>query len=94
MNLPGYLHSFEADARKSSDSPNQPPNAISGRALDGNFLACLPLKQDGSNAAYKIKASKSGWLLQPTMIFDVCENGQPRKYKFFAEKVGTEAVDT
>jgi hypothetical protein len=94
MSLPDYMHSFEEDAKKSSDNPNSPPNSISGGSLDKNFVACLPKKQDGSNAAYKIKADKSGWILQPTVIFEVCENGQPRKYKFFAEKVGTDAVDT
>ena len=89
--MPSYMHSFEKDARKQSANPHSPPNAISGTALDNNFAACLPKKQDGNNAAYKIKADKDGWILQPTVIFDVCENGRPRKYKFFAEKSGVQA---
>ena len=89
MDLPSYMHSFLRDAQKQSENPNQPPNAISGTALDGNFAACLPLKLDGNNTPYKVKADSQGWLLQPTVVFDVCENGKARKYKFFAERVGT-----
>jgi hypothetical protein len=88
--LPGYMHSFASDARKASNNPSQPPNAISGGALDKNFRSCLPLESTGSNEPYKVIADENGWRLDGTMVFDVCENGQPRKYRFFAQKIGAE----
>lgn len=88
MNLPSYMHKFSEDARKTSTSPGSAPNAISAGALDKNFRACLPLESTGNNMPYIVVADDSGWTLEGTFIFDVCENGQPRPYRFFAQRVG------
>jgi hypothetical protein len=88
MNLPGYMHKFSEDARKSSREPGEPPNAISAGALDKNFRACLPVESTGTNDPYKVVADADGWKLEGMLIFDVCENGQPRRYRFFAQKIG------
>jgi hypothetical protein len=84
--LPTYLHSFAEDAKKESEKPGTAPNAISGSALDGNFAACLPIKTTGNNPPYTVKADKDGWRLEPTMLFDICENGVPVQYRFFAQR--------
>lgn len=83
-----HLHKFVEDARKTSEDPNSPPNSISARALDDNFAACLPLSAAGNNSPYKVNAQKGGWRLEPTVEFDVCENGAPVKYRFMAQRSG------
>lgn len=88
MNLPGYMHKFSEDARKTSRQPGSPPNAISAGALDKNFRACLPLESTGDNMPYTVVADGDGWKLEGALVFDVCENGQPRRYRFFAQKIG------
>lgn len=86
--LPEYMHSFEEDAGKESIDPNQPPNCLNTTALDKNFAACLPISDDGVNAPYKVEADEDGWRLVPQLIFDVCENGTPRRVKLFGQKIG------
>jgi hypothetical protein len=81
------MTSFAKQAKQSSDAPGAPPNAISGTQLDGNFCACLPVQGTGSNQPYKVKADGNGWLLEGMAVFDVCENGQPRQFRFFAQRV-------
>jgi hypothetical protein len=90
MPSPDYLHKFSEDARKTSTDPRQPPNAISAGALDKNFRACLPLETTGNNDPYKIMADENGWRLDGAVVFDVCENGTPRQFLFFARRVGAE----
>lgn len=87
--LPEYMHSFDEDAQKDSKDPNEPPNCISGRSLDKNFSACLPISDDGQNAPYKVKADEDGWKLEPVLTLDICENGVPRKIKVFGKKIGS-----
>ncbi len=87
MSLPGYMTSFAEQARKSSENPGSPPNAISGTQIDGNFRACLPVQGTGTNQPYKVKADKNGWMLEGGVVFDVCENGQPVQYRLFGQRV-------
>jgi hypothetical protein len=82
--LPDGMHSFAKDAQKDNKDPNKPPNVISGGSLDDNFRWCLPAELDGDNQPYKVTSESDGWRLEPTMVFDVCENGQPRRIRFFA----------
>lgn len=82
------LHKFVDDARASSTDPNKPPNSISAKALDGNFAACQPLQNTGTNAPYTVRQTPDGWQLEPAVEFLVCENGQPRRFRFFAQRVG------
>jgi len=88
MNLPGYMHKFSEDAKKTSNKPGAPPNAISAGALDKNFRACLPVESTGTNEPYRVVADGDGWKLEGTYVFAVCENGQPRRYRFFAQRLG------
>ena len=65
---------------------NQPPYAIKAGDLDKNFELCHPLPVDGNNAAYTIDRSvDGGFRLRGQRIFNVCENGRPVQYLFFAE---------
>lgn len=68
----------------------QPPFALRAKDLDKNFELCYPLPTDGPNTPYIIeRPSDGGWRLKPTQVFDVCENGQPVKYVFFAQRAPT-----
>jgi hypothetical protein len=65
-----------------------PPFVIRASDLDKNFGLCYPMPVDGNNAAYTIeRPSEDGFRLIGNKIFDVCENGQPVKYRFFAERL-------
>lgn len=74
-----------------SDGDNatkKPPFVIRASDLDKNFALCYPLPQDGDNPAYVVvRSSDEGWRLSGNKIFDVCENGKPVRYRFFAERV-------
>lgn len=79
------LHKFSEDL-KGGDDPNQPPHVISAGKLDKNFARCSPIRQDGNAAPYKVDTTDEGWKLLPAVTFDVCENGQPVKYNFIAQR--------
>lgn len=65
-----------------------PPFAIRASDLDDNFGLCYPLPVEGDNSPYIIeRPSDEGFRLKGTRVFDVCENGRPVKYRFFAEKL-------
>lgn len=67
-----------------------PPFVIKASDLDGNFSRCHLLPTEGDNAPYVIeRTSEDGYTLRGTRIFDVCENGKPVKYLFFASRVPT-----
>lgn len=70
-----------------------PPFVIKASDLDGNFSQCYLLPTEGDNAPYVIeRTSDDGYTLRGARIFDVCENGQPVKYLFFASKVPSSGV--
>jgi hypothetical protein len=65
-----------------------PPFVIRASDLDKNFALCYPLPMDGNNNSYiVVRTSNEGYRLEGTQVFDVCENGKPFKYRFFAEKL-------
>ncbi len=64
MGLPSYMHKFAEDATKASEEPGDPPNAISAGALDKNYVACLPINQEGNDHPYTVDADESGWQLK------------------------------
>lgn len=69
-------------------SAEAPPFVIRASDLDKNFGLCYPLPVEGNNAPYSIeRPSEDGFRLVGKKIFDVCENGQPVKYRFFAERL-------
>jgi hypothetical protein len=64
---------------------SQPPYALRAGDLDKNFAMCYPIPLDGNNRAYTIeRPSDTGYYLKGGKVFDVCENGQPVRYRFFA----------
>ena len=66
----------------------QPPYTIRAKDLDKNFALCYPLPTEGNNSPYKIeRPTDEGFRLKGNKIFDVCENGKPAKYAFFAERL-------
>lgn len=66
----------------------RPPYAIKASDLDHNFGLCYPLPTDGNNAPYTIeRLSDGGFRFRGQRIFDVCENGVPVQYRFFAERL-------
>ena len=75
-------------AGSGDEAIKQPPFVISASDLDKNFGLCYPLPTEGNNAPYVIeRPSDVGYRLRGKMIFDVCENGKPVKYRFFAERL-------
>jgi len=71
-----------------SGAANVPPFVIRASDLDKNFALCYPLPQEGNNTAYSVvRSSDEGWRLVGNKIFNVCEDGKPAKYRFFAEKL-------
>lgn len=70
------------------DATKKPPYTIKASDLDKNFELCHPLPVDGNNAGYTIDRSvEGGYRLRGQRIFDVCENGRPAQYRFFAERL-------
>jgi hypothetical protein len=75
-------------AGSGSGALKSPPFVIKASDLDKNFGLCYPLPQEGNNAAYVVeRPSDDGFRLKGTRVFDVCENGKPVKYLFFAERL-------
>jgi hypothetical protein len=73
-------------AGSGNDALKRAPYAIKASDLDQNFELCYPMPIDGNNAAYTIDRSvEGGFRLRGQRIFDVCENGKPVQYLFFAE---------
>jgi hypothetical protein len=65
-----------------------PPFVIRASDLDKNFGLCYPLPNEGNNAPYIVeRPSEDGFRLVGNKVFDVCENGKPTKYRFFAARV-------
>jgi hypothetical protein len=70
------------------DAVKRPPYALKASDLDHNFGLCYPLPTDGNNAPYTIeRLSDGGFRFRGQRIFDVCENGLPVQYRFFAERL-------
>lgn len=83
------LHLFREDLKKNPmPGENAPPVGIRARDLDENFAKVSPSTEDEgtTKAAYSIEPTKEGWKLKGAKVFDVCENGQPVRYRFVAVK--------
>jgi hypothetical protein len=80
----------QLSAESGNGAVNKPPFTIKASHLDKNFQLCYPQPTAGNNTPYTIdRSSEGGWKLRGTRVFDVCENGQPTKYRVFAEKMAT-----
>ena len=78
------LYKFKDAAAQRGNDYTKPPYRISAESLDRNFRKVSPGEQKGSLRPYTISETEDGWLLNPEILFDVCENGQPAKYYFVA----------
>ena len=83
------LHSFERDlTNKPGDGSSAPPRSIRAKDLDGNFKKVTLLPDTSETPAYTVEYTADGTKLKlEGKEFDVCENGQPAKYKIPATKV-------
>lgn len=80
------LHKFSEQL--SGTDTKAPPFVIRASQLDKNFGLCYPIDLDGDNHPYKVvRTSDQGYRLRGNKVFDVCENGKPVKYMFFAERL-------
>jgi hypothetical protein len=81
------LHKFSQQIA-TGGAVDSPPYTLRARDLDKNFGLCYPIPVEGNNAAYQIvRTGDEGYTLKGGKAFDVCENGKPVKYLFFAERV-------
>jgi hypothetical protein len=81
----------QINASGGDDAANQPPFVLRASDLDKNFALCHPLVIGGNNAPYTIeRPGNDGFILKGAAVFDVCENGKPVKYRFFAAKESTQ----
>lgn len=86
------LHKFRDNVSGGSGEGalKQPPYVIRASDLDKNFAQCYPIPQDGGGGAYSIRRpTDEGYTLEGAALFDVCENGRPVKYRFFAAREPT-----
>ena len=72
-------------ARKGTDY-TQPPYRVPSKILDENFKKVAPASTEGETRPYSITQTEDGWLLNPEVLFDVCENGQLRRFKFVCQR--------
>jgi hypothetical protein len=81
------LHKFSRQLAVGG-SVEAPPYVIRASNLDKNFSLCYPISIEGNNAPYSvIRAGEEGYTFKGNRVFDVCENGKPVKYLFFAERL-------
>ena len=82
------LHEFKNDL--SGNDTAAPPFVIRASNLDKNFQIVSIMESSGNNSPYRVVRPAGGdgpYKLEPQKVFDVCENGKPVKYAFFASRV-------
>lgn len=85
------LHEFKNQLSASQDT-GSPPYVIRASDLDKNFKICSVIETSGPDNAYRVvrPAGPDGpYQLVGQKTFDVCENGKPVKYVFFANRVAS-----
>lgn len=88
MALPD-LHLFVEDLKKKPGRGDYgPPRTIRAADLDENYKKVTLLESNEQPKAYTVEYTKEGTRITlGTQEFDVCENGQPVKYRMVATKV-------
>jgi hypothetical protein len=91
MALPD-LHKFERDLKnRPGPGSNAPPVSIRAKDLDENYKKVTLIESNEDPPPYTVEYTKEGTRLKdirglpPDAIakqFDVCENGQPKRYWF------------
>ena len=88
------LHKFRDDLKnRTAPGSNAPPVSIRAKDLDENYkkvTAVVPTNNEaGYVPDYDLKYTKDGTELRFWGYeFDVCENGQPVKYRLLGQKKG------
>jgi hypothetical protein len=68
------------------DLKGDPPRTVSAPKLDENFARCMPA-QRGLLADLQLNFTHEGWYLESDgLLFDVCENGTPVKYRLLGKR--------
>jgi hypothetical protein len=80
------LVKFEEIAQQRGSDYTKPPYRVPAKALDKNFKSLTPAEYEGDARPYSIDFNEDGWQIVPEVLFDVCENGKPRQYKFLCQK--------
>lgn len=85
------LHKFERDlANRPTKGSNAPPVSIRAKDLDGNYKKVTVIRPTNNVASlpdYEPRYKKDGTELRfAAADFDVCENGQPVKYRLLGQK--------
>jgi hypothetical protein len=78
------LHEFKSQL--SGSEIEAPPYVI----LDKNFKICSIMDNAGPDDPYRVDrpgGPDTPYRLVPQKAFDVCENGKPVKYLFFAQRM-------
>jgi hypothetical protein len=55
--------------------------------FDHNFSFVYLKPTDGNNLPYRVRRDNSGYQIEPSTVFDFCENGKSVRYKMFASRV-------
>lgn len=80
------LKKFSELAKQRGTDFTKPPYRVPAKDLDENFKKLTPMQQEGSQRPYTVEFTEEGWELKPEVLFDVCENGAPTKFKFLCQK--------
>jgi len=80
------LYKFKEDVGKRGTDYTKPPYRIPADKMDENFAKLTPADVEGDPPPYKIDDDDEGWTLVPQAPFDVCENGQPVRWLFVAQR--------
>jgi hypothetical protein len=82
------LHEFKNQL--SGTEIGAPPFVIRASDLDKNFKICSIMDNNGPDDPYRVDrpgGPGSPYRLIPQKTFDVCENGKPVRYAFFAQRI-------
>jgi hypothetical protein len=60
--------------------------------FDHNFSFVYLKPTDGNNSPYRVRRDDKGYQIEPSTVFDFCENGSPVRYQMFASRVADVAI--
>jgi hypothetical protein len=55
--------------------------------FDHNFSFVYLKPTDGNNSPYRVRRDDNGYQIEPSTVFDFCQNGNPVRYQMFASRV-------
>jgi hypothetical protein len=60
--------------------------------FDHNFSFVYLKPTDGNNSPYRVRRDDNGYQIEPSTVFDFCQNGRPVRYQMFASRVADVAI--